>query len=59
VQELVRLRDLVMPQEILLVLDAATGQEASTSHAFDSALSITGAILTSSTAMPAAGAALT
>ena len=29
VQELVRLRDLVKPQEILLVLDAATGQEAS------------------------------
>ena len=28
VQELVRLRDLVKPQEILLVLDAATGQEA-------------------------------
>src|SRR5256886_7605411 len=27
-QELVRLRDLVKPQEILLVLDAATGQEA-------------------------------
>ncbi|HEV2696183.1 MAG TPA: signal recognition particle receptor subunit alpha, partial [Verrucomicrobiae bacterium] len=28
VQELVRLRDLIKPQEILLVLDAATGQEA-------------------------------
>src|SRR2546422_10788925 len=28
VQELVRLRDLVKPQEVLLVLDAATGQEA-------------------------------
>src|SRR6478736_4985176 len=28
VQELVRLRDLVKPQEILLVLDSATGQEA-------------------------------
>ena len=27
VQELVRLRDLIKPQEILLVLDAATGQE--------------------------------
>ena len=28
VQELVRLRDLVKPEEILLVLDSATGQEA-------------------------------
>ena len=28
IQELVHLRDLVKPQEILLVLDAATGQEA-------------------------------
>jgi len=47
VQELVRLRDLVKPQEILLVLDAATGQEAvNVATHFDSALSITGAILT-------------
>ena len=39
-QELVRLRDLVKPQEILLVLDAATGQEAvNVATHFDSALS--------------------
>ena len=47
VQELVRLRDLVKPQEILLVLDAATGQEAvNVATHFDQALQITGAILT-------------
>src|ERR1051325_1309357 len=46
-QELVRLRDLVKPQEILLVLDAATGQEAvNVATHFDQALSITGSILT-------------
>jgi len=46
VQELVRLRDLVKPQEILLVLDAATGQEAvNVATHFDQALSITGSIL--------------
>src|ERR1700691_2300888 len=43
VQELVRLRDLVKPQEILLVLDAATGQEAvNVATHFDQALQITG-----------------
>ena len=42
VQELVRLRDLVKPQEILLVLDAATGQEAvNVATHFDQALQIT------------------
>src|ERR1039458_2804007 len=47
VQELVRLRDLIQPQEILLVLDAATGQEAvNVATHFDQALQITGAILT-------------
>ncbi|MBI1839496.1 MAG: signal recognition particle protein [Verrucomicrobia bacterium] len=47
VQELVRLRDLVKPDEILLVLDAATGQEAVNVAAhFDQALQITGSILT-------------
>ena len=47
VQELVRLRDLIKPQEILLVLDAATGQEAvNVATHFDKALNITGAILT-------------
>src|SRR6185436_2586622 len=46
VQELVRLRDLVKPQEILLVLDAATGQEAvNVATHFDQALAITGSIL--------------
>src|SRR5207244_2622720 len=47
VQELVRLRDLVKPQETLLVLDAATGQEAvNVATHFDQALNITGSILT-------------
>ena len=47
IQELVRLSDLTKPQEILLVLDAATGQEAvSVATHFDEALGITGAILT-------------
>jgi signal recognition particle subunit SRP54 len=47
VQELVRLRDLVKPQETLLVLDAATGQEAvNVATHFDKALNITGSILT-------------
>src|SRR3984885_6309096 len=47
VQELVLRRDLVKPQEILLVLDAATGQEAvNVATHFDQALNITGSILT-------------
>src|SRR5512143_219526 len=47
VQELVRLREVTRPQEILLVLDAATGQEAvNVATHFDQALSITGSILT-------------
>jgi len=47
VQELVRLGDLVKPDEILLVLDAATGQEAvNVATHFDKALNITGSILT-------------
>src|SRR3954465_1347091 len=47
VQELVRLRDLVKPDEILLVVDAATGQEAvNVATHFDKALNITGSILT-------------
>jgi signal recognition particle subunit SRP54 len=59
VQELVRLRDLVKPQEILLVLDAATGQEAvNVASHFDSALSITGAILTKLDGDARGGAAL-
>jgi signal recognition particle subunit SRP54 len=47
VQELVRLRDLIKPDEILLVLDAATGQEAvNVATHFDQALNITGSVLT-------------
>jgi signal recognition particle subunit SRP54 len=59
VQELVRLRDLVKPQEILLVLDAATGQEAvNVATHFDRALNITGAILTKLDGDARGGAAL-
>ena len=59
VQELVRLRDLVKPQEILLVLDAATGQEAvNVATHFDSALQITGSILTKLDGDARGGAAL-
>ncbi len=47
IQELVRLRDLVKPQETLLVLDAATGQESvNVASHFDQALQITGCVLT-------------
>src|SRR6266581_1125706 len=59
VLELVRLRDLVKPQEILLVLDAATGQEAvNVATHFDQALHITGAILTKLDGDARGGAAL-
>jgi len=59
VQELVRLRDLVKPSEILLVLDAATGQEAVNVAAhFDRALGVTGAILTKLDGDARGGAAL-
>lgn len=59
VQELVRLRDLVEPQEILLVLDAATGQEAvNVATHFDKALQITGAVLTKLDGDARGGAAL-
>ncbi len=59
VQELVRLRDLVKPQEILLVLDSATGQEAvNVATHFDKALNITGAILTKLDGDARGGAAL-
>src|SRR5256884_7633304 len=58
-QELVRLRDLVKPQEILLVLDAATGQEAvNVATHFDQALNITGAVLTKLDGDARGGAAL-
>jgi signal recognition particle subunit SRP54 len=59
VQELVRLRDLAKPQEILLVLDAATGQEAvNVATHFDQALQITGSILTKLDGDARGGAAL-
>ena len=59
VQELVRLSDLVKPQEILLVLDAATGQEAvNVATHFDQALTLTGAILTKLDGDARGGAAL-
>ena len=59
VQELVRLRDLVKPQEILLVLDAATGQEAvNVATHFDDALGLTGAVLTKLDGDARGGAAL-
>lgn len=59
VQELIRLRDLVKPQEILLVLDAATGQEAvNVATHFDQALNITGSILTKLDGDARGGAAL-
>jgi len=59
VQELVRLRDLVKPQAVLLVLDAATGQEAvNVATHFDKALSITGSVLTKLDGDARGGAAL-
>jgi signal recognition particle subunit SRP54 len=59
VQELVRLRDLVKPQEILLVLDAATGQEAvNVATHFDQSLNVTGSILTKLDGDARGGAAL-
>jgi signal recognition particle subunit SRP54 len=59
VQELVRLRDLVKPDEILLVLDAATGQEAvNVATHFDRALQITGSLLTKLDGDARGGAAL-
>src|SRR5207253_3061467 len=59
VQELVRLRDIIKPDEILLVLDAATGQEAvNVATHFDQSLRITGSILTNLDGDPRGGAAL-
>ena len=59
VRELAQLRDLTPPQEILLVLDAATGQEAvNVASHFDKALNITGAILTKLDGDARGGAAL-
>jgi signal recognition particle subunit SRP54 len=59
VQELVRLRDALAPKEILLVADAATGQEAVTiAEHFDKALGITGIVLTKLDGDARGGAAL-
>ncbi|MDE3100061.1 MAG: signal recognition particle protein [Verrucomicrobiota bacterium] len=59
VRELARLRDFARPQEILLVIDAATGQEAvNVATHFDQALNITGAILTKLDGDARGGAAL-
>jgi signal recognition particle subunit SRP54 len=59
VQELVHLREAVKPQEVLLVLDSATGQEAvNVAQHFDEALNITGAILTKLDGDARGGAAL-
>lgn len=59
VQELVRLKGLVKPQEILLTLDAAIGQEAvNVATHFDEALGITGAVLTKLDGDARGGAAL-
>ena len=59
VQELIKLRNLVSPQEILLVLDAATGQEAvNVAGHFNEALEISGCILTKLDGDARGGAAL-
>jgi signal recognition particle subunit SRP54 len=59
VNELVRLRDALQPQEILLVCDAATGQQAVTvaTH-FHEALGLTGLVLTKLDGDARGGAAL-
>jgi len=59
VQELVRMRDLLKPQEILLVADAATGREAiNIAEHFDKALNLTGIVLTKLDGDARGGAAL-
>lgn len=59
VQELVRLKEVIKPREILLTLDAATGQEAvNVATHFNQALDITGAILTKLDGDARGGAAL-
>jgi signal recognition particle subunit SRP54 len=57
--ELKKLKEFLQPQEILLVVDAATGQQAvSVASGFDAALSITGIILTKLDGDARGGAAL-
>jgi signal recognition particle subunit SRP54 len=59
IDELVRLRDKLKPHEILLVADAATGQEAvSIAERFDKALGVTGVVLTRLDGDARGGAAL-
>jgi signal recognition particle subunit SRP54 len=59
IQELKRLKDFLNPQETLLVIDAATGQQAvSVASHFNNALSITGIILTKLDGDARGGAAL-
>jgi len=59
IQELKRLKEFLNPQETLLVVDAATGQQAvSVASHFDDALSITGIILTKLDGDARGGAAL-
>ena len=59
VQELQRLRDYLQPGEILLVADAATGQQAvSVAEHFNQALGITGLVLTKLDGDARGGAAL-
>lgn len=59
VQELIRVRDAVNPDEILLVADAALGQEAvSVAKHFHEALNVTGVILTKLDGDARGGAAL-
>ncbi len=57
--ELRELKEFLQPQEVLLVVDAATGQQAvSVASGFDAALSITGIILTKLDGDARGGAAL-
>ena len=59
VEELKQLRDFLQPQEILLVADAATGQQAvSVASHFNEALQITGIVLTKLDGDARGGAAL-
>ncbi|MGI8480939.1 MAG: signal recognition particle protein [Chthoniobacterales bacterium] len=59
IEELKRLRDYLQPQEILLVADAATGQQAvSVATHFNDALQITGIVLTKLDGDSRGGAAL-
>jgi signal recognition particle subunit SRP54 len=59
VEELKALKEFVQPQEVLLVVDAATGQQAvSVATHFDNALQITGIILTKLDGDARGGAAL-